>query len=96
MRRLVDAFADEAERDDGLRPGLYAADLLQRFLASTDPGQLLALEERTAELWVDGRETRVRPTVRILVPAGDPPGSAAYPRRRPRNSSRRHAGVRSI
>ncbi len=94
MRRLVDAVADQAEREDGLRHGLYAADLLQRFLASTPPGQLLALEERKGELWV-GRKTKVRPTVRIFVPAGDLRASAAYPRR-PRNSGRRHAGVRSV
>ncbi len=36
MRRIVDAVADQAEGYDGLRPGLYAADLLQRVLASTD------------------------------------------------------------
>ncbi len=81
MRRLVDAIAEQGERDNGIRPGLYAADLLQRFLASTDPGQLLTLEERKGELWVDGHKTKVRPRVRILVPAGDPRVSASRQRR---------------
>jgi len=109
MTRLVDAVADQTERDDGLRRGLYATDLLRRILAPNEPedasedwldaerGRLVTLEEGRGELWVDGRKTKVRPAFAILVPEGDPRAAvAALERHRSRNQRRRHAGATSI
>ncbi|HVO11259.1 MAG TPA: hypothetical protein VMX54_11015 [Vicinamibacteria bacterium] len=89
MRRLVDAVANEAERDDRLRAGLYATDLLQRILMPDEPedasqdwpdaerGRLVTLEEGSGELWVDGRKTKARPAFAILAPAADPRAAEA-------------------
>ncbi len=109
MRSLVDAVADQTGHHDGLRPGLYAGDLLQRVLTPNEPedanenwldaerGRLVTLEEGRGELWVDGRKTKVRPPFAILVPAGDPRAAeAALARYRSRNQNRRHAGVTAI
>ncbi len=70
MTRLVDAVADQAEREDGLRPALYAAHLLQRALTPDEP-------EDTSEDYRSRNQGRRHAGASAICRRSEPPGCRA-------------------
>jgi mannose-6-phosphate isomerase-like protein (cupin superfamily) len=82
MRGFVDDIEEMTEHNSDFRRVLYTGRQLQLVLMSIAPGdeigeevhpdrdQFFRVEKGTGEVWIDGRRTKIKSDIGIVVPAG--------------------------
>jgi mannose-6-phosphate isomerase-like protein (cupin superfamily) len=82
MRGFIDDIEEMTEHNSDFRRVLYTGRRLQLVLMSIEPGedigeevhpdrdQFFRVEKGQGEVWIDGRRTKIKSDVAIVVPAG--------------------------